>query len=66
LIECVEAVLKVEWRSATEIFGSPDDLKLRSCATLFARVAPSGSVFEQLLEKYFDGQPDPRTLALLA
>lgn len=50
LIECVEALLKVERRSAHEIFGSPDDLKLRSCATLFAQVTPPGSVFEQLLE----------------
>src|SRR5262245_13034286 len=35
LLECTEAVLRIEDRSATEIFGSPDDLKLRSCATLF-------------------------------
>lgn len=65
LIECVGAVLQVEGRSAHEIFGSPDDLKLRSCATLFAQVTPPGSVFEQLLEKYFDGASDPRTLELL-
>jgi uncharacterized protein (DUF1810 family) len=65
LKECAEAVLGVEGRTAHEIFGSPDDLKLRSCATLFAQVAPPGSVFERLLEKYFGGQPDPRTLALL-
>ena len=43
LLACAEAVLGVEGRSATEIFGSPDDLKLRSCATLFACVSPSGS-----------------------
>jgi uncharacterized protein (DUF1810 family) len=42
-----------------------DDLKLRSCATLFAQVTPPGSVFEQLLEQYFDGASDPRTLKLL-
>src|ERR1700730_9568241 len=40
LLECAEAVVRVEARSATEIFGSPDDLKLRSCATLFACVLP--------------------------
>src|SRR5262249_13660731 len=51
LIESAEAALGVEDRSAAEIFGFPDDLKLRSSATLFARVSPSGSVFEQLLEK---------------
>ena len=53
-------------RSAHDIFGSPDDLKLRSSATLFAQVAPEGSVFHQLLDRFFDGQPDPRTLDLLA
>ena len=65
LIECAEAVLAVEGRSALDIFGSPDDLKLRSCATLFAQVSPPGSVFERLLEKYFDARPDERTLRLL-
>jgi uncharacterized protein (DUF1810 family) len=65
LVECAEAVVRVEGRSAREIFGSPDDLKLRSCATLFARVSPPGSVFERLLEKYFPGGPDDKTLRLL-
>src|SRR5687767_8900466 len=65
LIECAEAALGVEGRSALEIFGSPDDLKLRSCATLFARVAPPGSVFERLLAKYFRGESDAKTLRLL-
>jgi uncharacterized protein (DUF1810 family) len=48
LVECVEAVLAIEGRSAHAIFGSPDDLKLRSCATLFAQVSPPNPVFEQL------------------
>lgn len=65
LLECAEAVLAVEGRSATEIFGSPDDMKLRSCATLFARVSPAGSVFHRLLVKYYGGAQDPRTLQLL-
>lgn len=65
LMECVQATLGVEGRSAYEIFGSPDDLKLRSCATLFARVSSPGSIFEQLLAKYFQGQPDGRTLRLI-
>jgi uncharacterized protein (DUF1810 family) len=43
-------------RSAHEIFGSPDDLKLRSSATLFASVSPPGSVFERLLDTYFGGR----------
>src|ERR1700730_4990354 len=43
LLECAAAVVDVEGRSIAEIFGSPDDVKLRSCATLFAFVSPSGS-----------------------
>ncbi len=65
LVEIAEAALAVEGRTANAGFGSPDDMKLRSCATLFARAAPPGSVFERLLAKYFDGRPDERTLALL-
>ena len=65
LVACAEAVLRVEGRSAREIFGSPDDLKLRSSATLFASVLPAGSVFERLLVKYYGGVRDDRTLALL-
>src|SRR4051812_36566351 len=65
LIECAEAVLGVKGRSAFEIFGSPDDMKLRSCATLFASVSPPGSVFDRLLGKYFQGDRDSKTLALL-
>ncbi len=65
LLECVEAAVHVEGRSAAQIFGSPDDLKLRSCATLFGCVSPPGSVFERLLKKYYEGQRDGRTLRLL-
>jgi uncharacterized protein (DUF1810 family) len=65
LVEIAEAALRVEVRSALEVFGSPDDMKLRSCATLFAHVSPPGSVFERLLGKYFDGQPDEKTLHLI-
>jgi uncharacterized protein (DUF1810 family) len=65
LVACVEAVLGVTGRTAHEIFGSPDDLKLRSCATLFTAAAPAGSAFERLLVKCYDGRPDDRTLRLL-
>src|ERR1041385_777014 len=58
LLLCMTAVLGVEGRSAFEIFGSPDDMKLKSCATLFASVSPAGSVFERLLDKYFQGERD--------
>ena len=60
-----EALLQVEGRSASEIFGSPDDSKLKSCATLFAHVSPPGSVFERVLGKYFQGKMDRTTLDLL-
>ena len=50
--------------SAREIFGSPDDLKLRSSATLFAVVSPDGSVFHRIVDRYFEGKQDPRTLEL--
>ena len=65
LLACAEAAVRVEGRSATEIFGSPDDLKLRSCATLFASVSPPGSVFHRLLDKYYQGETDGKTLRLL-
>ena len=65
LVECVESLNSLPDQSASEIFGYPDDLKLRSCATLFASASSTGSVFERLLEKYFAGQRDERTLALL-
>lgn len=60
-----EAALAVENRSATDIFGTPDNLKLRSCATLFAQISEEGSVFHRILDKYYGGEPDARTLALL-
>jgi uncharacterized protein (DUF1810 family) len=52
-------------RSALEIFGTPDDLKLRSSATLFDSVSAPGSVFDRLLEKFYDGKRDARTLAII-
>jgi uncharacterized protein (DUF1810 family) len=65
LLECAEAVESVEGRSAFEIFGHPDDMKLRSCATLFATVSPPGSLFERLLDKYFRSERDGETLRLM-
>jgi uncharacterized protein (DUF1810 family) len=66
LIECVTAVLELNGLSAYEIFGSPDDLKLHSCATLFARASPPGSQFSRLLAKYFGGREDEQTARMLA
>ena len=70
LRECTRAVLAVKGRTAHEIFGSPDDLKLRSCLTLFAAAAAPGPgadehVFGEALGKYYGGEPDPRTLELV-
>ncbi len=65
LRECMEAVLQIENRSAREIFGTPDDLKLRSCATLFACISPTDSVFGRVLQKYYAAGPDCTTLQLV-
>jgi uncharacterized protein (DUF1810 family) len=64
LMECAAVVRDIVGRSALEIFGSPDDLKLRSSATLFAAVSKDG-VFEQVLQKYFGGDRDKETLRRL-
>lgn len=66
LLECTELVLGVRGRSAHAIFGSPDDLKLRSCMTLFAAAAPDAACFSEVLRRYYGGQGDPETLRLLA
>jgi uncharacterized protein (DUF1810 family) len=63
---CVELVLEVNDRSAHAIFGTPDDMKLRSCLTLFREVDEPGGVFDRALEKCFGGELDGTTLALLA
>jgi uncharacterized protein (DUF1810 family) len=66
LLECADAVLALRDRSALEVFGAPDDMKLRSSATLFAAVSPAGSAFHRILEQYFGGDLDDRTRALIA
>jgi uncharacterized protein (DUF1810 family) len=63
---CVQLVLDVDDRSAYEIFGTPDDLKLRSCLTVFREVDDAGGVFARALDKCFGGEPDASTLELLA
>ena len=65
LEDCTRLVLPASGRTATEILGSPDDLKVRSSMTLFARAAEETEIFAQALEKYFDRQPDPETLKRL-
>ncbi|TCK09295.1 DUF1810 domain-containing protein [Marinobacterium mangrovicola] len=65
LSECCEVLLATERRSARDILGMPDDMKLRSCATLFAAVSEDDSVFHRILAKYFAAEPDAKTLALI-
>jgi uncharacterized protein (DUF1810 family) len=64
LKQCTELVLAVDGRSAQQIFGPPDDLKFRSCMTLFA-LATGEPVFSRALDRYFGGEADPRTIELL-
>ena len=65
LLACAEAVMGIEGRTAHEIFGSPDDTKLKSCATLYACVSAPGSIFDRLLVKYYQGKRDEKTLKLV-
>jgi uncharacterized protein (DUF1810 family) len=69
LVQCTQLVNRVEGRAIGEIFASPDDLKFRSSMTLFAHAAGEGGQdaidFSEALKKYFNGEPDPLTLALL-
>jgi len=65
LRECVALVNAVEGRSAEQVFGWPDDLKLRSSVTLFAHATDDNGDFLALLDKYYGGEQDPLTLERL-
>ncbi|TLV00415.1 DUF1810 domain-containing protein [Dyadobacter luticola] len=65
LIEISGAMLAIKGKSANQVLGSPDDLKLRSSMTLFCLVPETNPVFQAVLDKYYEGKPDPRTLALV-
>ncbi|SFC14589.1 DUF1810 domain-containing protein [Massilia yuzhufengensis] len=65
LRECASIVASLDSDSASAIFGHPDELKFHSSMSLFADVAPDEGVFQACIDKYFDGQPDPETLARL-
>jgi uncharacterized protein (DUF1810 family) len=65
LKECVEAVLNVQGQSASDIFGHPDDWKLQSSMTLFELVSGPHSVFARVLDKYYQGKRDERTLQIV-
>lgn len=64
LAACTAMVNAVSGRTAHEVFGSPDDLKFRSCVTLFGR-AGGGEIFAAALAKYYGGVEDAATVALL-
>lgn len=66
LVECAKLLLAQRNANAYEIFGSPDELKLRSCMTLFAVTSPHETVFKQVLEIFFNGKLDEVTVKLLA
>lgn len=63
---CCQLVLANRGKAAEAILGPVDAIKLRSCATLFLQCAEQDSVFAELLEGFFGGEPDPMTLAALA
>ncbi|HTG00239.1 MAG TPA: DUF1810 domain-containing protein [Nitrospirota bacterium] len=65
LKECADAVLSVRGASASDIFGYPDDMKLKSSMTLFAMAAEPHSVFEQILDKYYQGKRDVMTIQIV-
>ncbi len=65
LVECTELVNRVSGKTVQQIFGSPDDMKFRSCMTLFAHVSAGSGVFENALQKYFAGKQDLLTLERL-
>lgn len=65
LLEISNALLALDESDPTAVFGFPDDLKLRSSMTLFAAAAPDEPVFSAVLDKFFGGQPDTRTLQIL-
>ncbi len=65
LVEISKALLKIEGKTANQIFGSPDDMKLKSSMTLFGSLKNTNPVFQTVLDKYFNGAKDDRTLELI-
>jgi uncharacterized protein (DUF1810 family) len=65
LLECTQLVLSIKNRTASQIFGFPDDLKLKSSMTLFSLISPSESEFNQVLVQFFDGEKDMRFIKII-
>jgi len=66
LIECASALLCHRNKKVTEIMDWPDDLKLKSSMTLFAMVCPETKVFQEILDMFYDGDLDPKTVSFLS
>lgn len=65
LIEITQALLDCGKEDASEVFGYPDDMKVRSCMTLFREVCPEEKVFDEVIQKFYGGEPDEKTLDML-
>ena len=65
LLICTRLVNAAAGKSAHEIFGAPDDLKFRSCVTLFHHAAPDEGAFAEALQRYYGGVEDERTVELM-
>ena len=65
LVNICQELMKIESNSARQVFGSPDDMKLRSSMTLFAIIPNAGPVFQLVLDKFFNGEKDERTLEII-
>ncbi len=65
LIEISNALLEIDGKTANQIFGSPDDVKLKSSMTLFSALENTNPVFQKVLDRYFGGETDRRTLELV-
>ena len=65
LKEISSALLELDGLSASEIFGYPDDLKLCSCMTLFRMADLDCPIFQEVIDKYYDGEPDKKTVRIL-
>jgi uncharacterized protein (DUF1810 family) len=65
LIDICNELLKLETNDARRVFGTPDDIKLRSSMTLFSSVRDADTVFQKVLDKFFDGKKDQKTLQII-
>jgi uncharacterized protein (DUF1810 family) len=65
LLECTELMLVVNGKTALEILGTPDELKFRSCMTLFRAARPDLPIWDAAIRKFFDGEGDAATIAML-